>query len=84
MCTNGINAGQVNMLIDQLDDQIALNRKWAHKIYHLLDDNSCSETAAQMKQAQGFLDEARAAITEARSQLEADLQKSSGVEVKLV
>ena len=34
MCTNGINTGQFEQMIDQIDDHIKLERRWAHNLAH--------------------------------------------------
>ncbi len=31
MCTNGINTGQFEMMIEQIDDHLKLERRWAHR-----------------------------------------------------
>ncbi|NTU90221.1 MAG: dynein gamma chain protein, partial [Actinobacteria bacterium] len=38
MCTNGINAGQLEQTIDQLDDHVAVEYRWAHKLAHSAED----------------------------------------------
>ena len=35
MCTNGVNTGQLEMMIDQIDDHIKLERRHAHDLGHL-------------------------------------------------
>ena len=32
MCTNGINTGQFEQMIEQIDDHIKLERRWAHNL----------------------------------------------------
>ena len=32
MCTNGVNTGQLEMMIDQIDDHIKLERRHAHDL----------------------------------------------------
>ena len=34
MCTNGINTGQFEKMIDQIDDHIKLERRWVHNLGH--------------------------------------------------
>ena len=34
MCTNGINTAQFEQMIDQIDDHIKLERRWAHNLGH--------------------------------------------------
>ncbi len=38
MCTNGINTGQFEQMIDQIDDHIKLERRWAHNLAHNASD----------------------------------------------
>lgn len=84
MCTNGVNSDQFKMMLEQMDDQIALNRRWVHKLYHSAEDASYAKTAQSLKEIQGLLDEARALITDAQDAVEKDQSDSSGVTVSLV
>mgnify|MGYP002530234936 CR=1 FL=1 len=38
MCTNGINTGQFEMMIEQIDDHLKLERRWAHTLGHKAGD----------------------------------------------
>ena len=38
MCTNGINTGQFEQMIEQIDDHIKLERRWAHNLAHQAED----------------------------------------------
>lgn len=84
MCTNGVNTSQFSMMLEQMDDQIALNRRWVHKMAHQAGDNGYVQTDETLHQIQGLLDEARALITDAKDALEQDTEKLSGVTVNLV
>ncbi len=84
MCTNGVNADQFKMMLEQMDDQIALNRRWVHKLFHTADDAQYKKTAASLKEAQGLLDDVRALLTDAQDAFEKDVSDASGVSVKLV
>lgn len=84
MCTNGVNTGQYKMMLEQMDDQIALNRRWTHKLFHTADDNGYEETAKIMKEAQGLLDDVRALMTDAQDALDKDSESLDGVTVNLV
>ncbi len=53
MCTNGVNVDQFKMMLEQMDDQVALNRRWTHKLFHKADDNGYENTAAVLKEIQG-------------------------------
>lgn len=84
MCTNGVNTNQFKMMLEQMDDQIALNRRWTHKLYHQADDNAYAKTAAALKEAQALLDEVRALLTDAQDAVDKDATSASGVTVNLV
>lgn len=84
MCTNGVNETQFKMMLEQMDDQIALNRRWTHKLYHSADDNSYAQTATILKEAQGLLDDIRALLSDAQDAFDKDQEKLSGVTVNLV
>lgn len=34
MCTNGINTGQFEQMIDQIDDHVKPERRWVHNLGH--------------------------------------------------
>lgn len=84
MCTNGVNDGQFKTMIEQMDDQVALNRRWIHKLYHSADDAGYAATAATLKEIQGLMDEARALLTDAQDAVDKDASSTSGVTVNLV
>jgi hypothetical protein len=84
MCTNGVNTDQFKMMLEQMDDQVALNRRWTHKLYHKADDNSYENTAAILKEIQGLMDEARALLTDAQDAVDKDASSAPGVTVSLV
>lgn len=84
MCTNGINTNQFKMMLEQMDDQVALNRRWTHKMYHAADNAQYAQTAKVLSEIQGLLDDARALLTDAQDALDKDAQSAPGVEVNLV
>lgn len=84
MCTNGVNTGQYKMMLDQMDDQIALNRRWTHKLYHAADDAGFDDTAKVLAQVQSLLDDARALLTDAQDAVDKDAESGNGVTVNLV
>lgn len=84
MCTNGVNTGQFSMMLEQIDDQIALERRWVHKLAHTAGDAGFAQTDEKLHQIQELLDDARALITDAKDALEEDAESSSGVTVNLV
>lgn len=84
MCTNGVNTGQFNMMLEQMDDQLAVNRRWVHKLAHTAGDAGFAGTNDILHEVQELLDEARAKLTDAKDALEEDAESGSGVTVELV
>lgn len=84
MCTNGVNTGQFTMMIDQMDDQLAVNRRWVHNLAHTAGDAGFTQTDDTLHKVQELLDEARALLTDAKDALEKDAESGSGVTVSLV
>ncbi len=84
MCTNGVNTGQFTMMMEQIDDQLALQRRWTHKLAHTAGDAGFAKTDERLHAIQELLDEARALIADAKDALEEDAENGSGVTVSLV
>ncbi len=70
MCDNGVNTGQLRSSIQQIDESVALSRRWTHRAYHLADGGSMPKTAAKLEEAQKLLDEARSMLAEAMDTVE--------------
>ena len=84
MCTNGVNTGQFEQMIDQIDDHVKLERRWAHTLAHQAEDAGFMQVGAKLHEAQSALDEVRALLSDAKDALEDDVESSSGVSVNLV
>ena len=84
MCTNGVNTGQFDQMIDQIDEHIRLERKWTHTLAHQAEDAQLVKTGETLHRAQAALDEVRALLADAKDALEDDAEASSGVSVNLV
>ena len=84
MCTNGVNTGQFELMIDQIDDHIKLERRWAHNLAHTAEDAGFATVGAKLHAAQTMLDDVRALLDEAKDALEEDAENASGVTVSLV
>ena len=84
MCTNGINTGQFSQMIDQIDDHINLERRWAHMLAHQADDAGFAQTNEKLHNVQALLDDVRAMLDEAKDALEDDAENAPGVTVNLV
>ncbi len=84
MCTNGVNTGQFEEMISQIDDHIALERRWVHKLAHKAGDAGFTTVDDKLHSVQELLDEARALLTDAKDALESDAEATDGVTVSLV
>lgn len=84
MCTNGVNTGQFEQMIEQIDDHIKLERRWAHNLAHQAGDAGFATVSEKLHAAQALLDEVRAALDEAKDALEDDAEAGSNVTVNLV
>ena len=84
MCTNGVNTGQFEQMMAQIDDHIALERRWVHKLAHQAGDAGFATVDDKLQSVQELLDEARALITDAKDALESDAEAAGGVTVSLV
>ncbi|MDR1082514.1 MAG: hypothetical protein LBL27_01425 [Coriobacteriales bacterium] len=84
MCTNGVNTTQFKATIEQIDEAVALTRRWTHRAYHTADGAQHKQTAAKLQEAQSLLDEVRALLSEAGDICEEEAAATSGVSVNLV
>ena len=85
MCTNGVNNAQLIQMLQQLDDHIALERRWVHKIAHTAEDGGYEAAHEKLHEAQHLLDSVRALIDEAKATIEDGVTANpSQVTVKLV
>ncbi len=84
MCTNGVNSNQLKDTVEQIDEAVALCRRWTHRAYHSADDGQLTRTAASLMKAQCLLDDVRALLDEAGELVEKEAVSTSGVTVKAV
>lgn len=84
MCTNGINAGQFEIMIEQIDDHIKLERRHVHNLAHMAADAGLPTVDDKLHEAQLLLDNVRALLDEAKEAIEDDSAASDGVVVSLV
>ena len=84
MCTNGVNTGQFEQMLEQIDDHITLERRWVHKLAHQAEDAGFATVDEKLHAAQALLDDVRALIADAKDGLEADAEAASNVTVSLV
>lgn len=80
MCTNGINYGNLETMIKQVDDHITLERRWAHNLAHMAGDAGLTKVDDKLHNAQMLLDDVRALLEEAIEALE-DAQRTSGPDI---
>jgi len=84
MCTNGVNANQLSGTVEQIDEAVALCRRWTHRAYHSAEDAQLAKTAVLLEKAQNLLDDVRALLDEAGELVEKEAQTTDGVTVKAV
>lgn len=84
MCTNGVNTGQLELMIEQVDAHIKLERRWAHNLAHTAEDAGFATVGAKLHAAQTLLDDVRALLDEAKDAIEDDAADAPGVTVNLV
>ncbi|MCL2757660.1 MAG: dynein gamma chain protein [Coriobacteriia bacterium] len=84
MCTNGTNTVQLISSIEQIDEVVALTRRWTHRCLHNVEDAQLTKTAAKLKEAQSLLDEVRALLEEAHDTVENEAAKSDNITVEMV
>jgi hypothetical protein len=79
MCVNGVNTNQLKSTIEMIDQEVALTRRWTHKLYHLADNGGQDETASALQEVQSLLDDVRAALTDASDAVDEDDAKEVSV-----
>lgn len=84
MCTNGVNTGQYEQMIDMIDDHIKVERRWAHTMGHMAEDGGLPNVGAKMHEVMAALDDVRAMLSDAKDVLEDDAEAAANVQVKLV
>lgn len=84
MCTNGVNTGQFEQMMEQIDDHLKLERRWTHNLAHMAEDAGFETVGSKLHAAQAMLDDVRALLDEAKDALEDDAKVASGVTVSLV
>ena len=84
MCTSGVNIGQFEQMIDQLDDHIKLERRWSHNLAHTAQDAGFTHVGAKLHEAQAALDEVRALLADAKDLLDEDVHQAAQVSVTVV
>lgn len=83
MCTYGVNTQQLKDTVEMIDAQIALSRRWTHKMYHLAENGSMERSAKKLAAIQAMLDDVRSEFEELQDVIERD-DNDNGVQVELV
>ncbi|ACV22729.1 Uncharacterised protein [Slackia heliotrinireducens] len=84
MCTNGVNTAQFEQMLDQLDDHVALEYRWSHKLAHTAEDAGYENVSENLHRAQALLADVRALIDESKMALEDDAEAAASATVRLV
>ena len=84
MCTNKINTNQLEQMIDQIDDHIALEYRWVHKLAHMAEDEGFAAASEKLHAAQVLLADVRAALDEAKEALESSASSADDTTARLV
>ena len=77
MCSNGVNINQFNLMLDQIDDHIKVERRWSHTLAHLVKDAGMEKTASKLHEVQHSLDDIRAMIDDIKEILEEEAEESN-------
>ena len=51
MCTNGVNTGQFEQMIEQIDDHLKLERRWTHNLGHTAGDAGFATVSEKLHEA---------------------------------
>ena len=84
MCTNGVNTTQFMQMLDMVDDHVALEYRWSHRLAHTAEDGGYSETSEKLHKAQAMLAEVRALLDEAKESFEDEAANPDASTVKLM
>lgn len=68
----GMNMGQLEMSIKQVDGAIALAREWSHTLLHATETYDMERIGGKLEAAMSALDEARGALEGYQEAIEAD------------
>ncbi len=83
MCANGVNTQQLKDTVTQIDEAIALTRRWTHRMYHLADNGQMERSSKQLQKIQNALDDIREMLDEAQDAIDRD-DADNGVTVTVV
>ena len=79
MCTNGVNTGQFENMIEQIDDHVKLERRWAHTLGpHRRRCRASPPSPKKLHAAQALLDDVRAMLDEAQATRSRRMPEAAG------
>lgn len=84
MCSNGINTGQFEEMIEQIDDHVKLERRWTHNLAHKAEDANYNTVGKKLHEAMSLLDDVRGLLDEAKDAIEDDAIKAQNISVSTV
>lgn len=84
MCTNGVNTSQLKDTITQIDETIALTRRWTHRMYHLAENAQFERSKKELGEVQQMLDDVRAKLDELGDVIDKDDAELGSASVNLV
>lgn len=84
MCSNGVNTGQLETMIEMIDDVCKVSRRQMHNLAHTAEDAGFQTVGARLHAAQAMMDDVRALLDEAKDAIEDDADAAGGVSVSLV
>lgn len=84
MCTNGINTGQFEEMIEQIDDHVKLERRWTHNLAHKAEDANYNTVGKKLHEAMSLLDDVRGLLDEAKDAIEDDAIKAQNISVSAI
>lgn len=70
MCMNGVNTTQFVQMLDQIDDHIALEYRWVHRLAHSAGDGGYAAASEKLHEAQAMLADVRSLLDEAKASME--------------
>lgn len=82
MCTNGVNTGQLESMVDMADDCIAIGYRWTHKLAHMADDGGFASASEKLHAAQTLLADARSLLDEAKFCIDEGVIVAGGITAK--
>ena len=77
MCTNGVNIQQFMQMLDLVDDHVALEYRWSHRLAHTAEDGGYEKTSRKLHEAQSLLADVRSLLDEAKECFESETYKQA-------